>query len=206
MTNSQQNLLQECLSLSLLKGENIDSSAHIMTIFSIALQIKAKRILELGVREGYTSSPLLLAASLCDGKLTSVDIEKTRWTPPNDLGTHYEFVLSDSIRFLEKQEGKYDLILIDDWHTYKHVSKELELCEGLVDENSIILLHDLMAHTFPKYFLPETPNYDGTEWEGGGPYRAVKELDADKWEWATIPVCHGLTILRKKHSNRCATS
>jgi predicted O-methyltransferase YrrM len=198
MNESQIHLLNQCLSLSLLNGESIDSSAHIMTIFSIAIQIKAKRILELGVREGYTSSPLLLAASLCGGKLTSVDIEQTKWNPPNDLQSNYEFVLSDAIQFLEKQEGKYDLILIDDWHTYNHVKKELELCENLIDENSIILLHDLMAHTFPKYFLPDTQDYNGTEWEGGGPYKAVMELDREKWEWATIPVCHGLTILRKK--------
>jgi len=33
---------------------------------------------------------------------------------------------------------------------------------------------------------------------GGGPYKALLELDMDKWEYATIPVNHGLTILRKK--------
>jgi len=38
------------------------------------------------------------------------------------------------------------------------------------------------------------------QWESGGPARAMMELDPLRWEWATLPWWHGLSIIRKKHS------
>ena len=90
----------------------------------------------------------------------------------------------------------YDLVYIDDWHEYSHVKRELELIDKLIDNKSIILLHDLMAFTYPVYHQPLEANKD-TEWGEGGPTRAVFELNKDHWEWSTIPVNNGLTILRR---------
>jgi hypothetical protein len=92
---------------------------------------------------------------------------------------------------------KYDLIYVDDWHSYPHVKKELEEIDRVSDENTIILLHDLMGNSEPNYWSPIDYDENG-EWGLGGPYRAVEELDKEKWEWMTIPINHGLTILRKK--------
>ena len=90
-----------------------------------------------------------------------------------------------------------DIIYIDDWHTYPHVKTELEIIDRLSDEKTIILLHDLMGgNNTPNYFQPLSLR--GTEWDEGGPFRAVNELDPNKWEWMTIPVNNGLTLLRKR--------
>ena len=65
-------------------------------------------------------------------------------------------------------------------------------------DRASILLHDLMGgNKHPDYFMPLDSN-PADEWGEGGPYRAVNELDKNKWEWMTIPVNHGLTLLRKK--------
>ena len=48
----------------------------------------------------------------------------------------------------------------------------------------------------PKYYNPISAK--DTEWDEGGPFRAVNELDSTKWEWMTIPVNNGLTLLRKR--------
>jgi len=48
-----------------------DSNAHALTLFSIAVSLNAKNILELGVRGGDTTVPLYMAANHRDGKLTS---------------------------------------------------------------------------------------------------------------------------------------
>lgn len=179
-----------------------DSDQHLMTLFAICLQIKAKNILELGVRDGDTTEPMLLAAHMNGGKLTSVDIEPTRWVPPQEFTTSWNFVQQDALTFLDnciEQNKKFDVIFVDDLHKYEHVKKELERIDKISDVNTIILLHDLMGEgNFPNYFLPISTHYNGQVWEGGGPFRAVKELDPIKWEWATIPVNHGLTILRKR--------
>ncbi len=179
---------------------DVDSDQHLTTLFGITLQLKAKRILELGVRWGVTTEPMLAGVVLNDGHITCVDINPTEWKCPEELKPYYTFVQSDAIKFLEQEVEKgayYDIIYIDDWHSAPHVRRELELADKLTDNKSLILLHDLMGcNHHPEYFYPIDNR--GDEWEYGGPYAAVKELDLNKWEWATIPVNNGLTILRKK--------
>lgn len=171
---------------------------HVLTFFSLALQIKAKKILELGVRDGGSTYPLLVACKALNAHLTSVDIKDGCWRPPEDLASNHTFVVSDAIEFLVKNNEKFDLIYIDDWHSYPHVKKELEEIERISDENTIILLHDLMGQSCHPHFFYPINHLEEWEWGLGGPYRAVEELDKNKWEWMTIPVNHGLTILRKK--------
>jgi len=171
---------------------------HVLTFFSIALQTKSKKILELGVRSGGSSYPFLIACRVLGGHLTSVDIDSSVWKAPEELVKYQTFVLSDAIKFLTNNTEKYDLIYVDDWHSYSHVKRELEEIDRVSDENTIILLHDLMGQSkHPDYFMPLDWN-PADEWGEGGPYRAVEELDKNKWEWMTIPVNHGLTLLRKK--------
>ena len=170
---------------------------HVLTFFSIALQMKTKKILELGVREGGSSYPFLVASKVLGGHVTSVDIDSNVWRPPKDLAQYQTFIQSDAIEFLINNTEKYDLIYVDDWHSYPHVKKELEEIDRVSDENTIILLHDLMGNSEPNYWSPIDYDENG-EWGLGGPYRAVEELDKEKWEWMTIPTNHGLTILRKK--------
>lgn len=170
---------------------------HVLTFFSIALQMKTKKILELGVRDGGSSYPFLVASKVLGGHVTSVDINSNVWRPPEDLAQYQTFIQSDAIEFLINNTEKYDLIYVDDWHSYPHVKKELEEIDRVSDENTIILLHDLMGNCEPNYWSPIDYDEDG-EWGLGGPYRSVEELDKNKWEWMTIPVDHGLTILRKK--------
>ena len=181
-----------------LNGEG-NSDQHTMAIFSIALQIKAQNILELGIYEGTTSQPLAFAASLTGGHLTSVDNYIRAQNFPKSLNNYRTIIEKDSIQFLEEEVEKksyYDLIYIDDWHEYSHVKKELKLINKLIDNKSIILLHDLMAFTYPIYHQPMDA-WKNTEWGEGGPTRAVFELNKDYWEWSTIPVNNGLTILRR---------
>ena len=79
---------------------------HVLTFFSIALQMKTKKILELGVRNGGSSYPFLLACKVLGGHLTSVDIENSVWKAPSDLAEHQTFVLSDAIEFLMSNNEK----------------------------------------------------------------------------------------------------
>jgi predicted O-methyltransferase YrrM len=171
-----------------------------MTCFSIALQIHAKRILELGVRTGNTTLPFLCAAQELGGMVHSVDLDATTFRCPDDLRVHWKFFQSDAIAWLEQQcnqGAQYDLIYIDDWHAYDHVRRELEIIDSMVTPSSIILLHDLMySNAQPDY--RSDPNTADAQWAGGGPYRAVADLDPEIWEWATVPINHGLTVLRKK--------
>jgi len=176
---------------------NKDSNSHFITLFALALSLRAKRILELGVRNGGTTLPLLSAAHMYGGQVDSVDIKQHRFKCPAQLRDSWTFHLSDSISFLEQcdEDRPYRLIFIDDYHAHEHVANELRLIEKLVTPRSVILLHDTMPRSVPYY------NNDNSmvdeQYASGGPYRALKELDKTKWEFSTIPVCNGLTMLRK---------
>jgi predicted O-methyltransferase YrrM len=176
-----------------------DSDRHLLTLFSVALATRGATYLELGVRDGSTTLPLLLAAHLNGGKLISVDINDTTFSCPQELAPHWQFVQSDAIAFLKTLDpGKpLDFVFIDDWHTYPHVKKELALLQRVTTPSSVLFLHDLMySGTEPSYHT--NPEMWKGEWAGGGPYRAVNQLNRRIWEWATLPWASGLTLLRKK--------
>jgi len=181
-----------------------DSDKHLLTMYSIALSINAKNILELGVRNGDTTLPYLLAAKENDGYLESVDVNESAFECPIELKNLWSFYKTDAIEFLQDkvlENKKYDLIYIDDWHSYEHVKKELELMDQLIRPGSVVLLHDLMyGNTCPYYHVDLTAC--SPQWANGGPYRAVAELNPNFWEFSTIPSNNGLTILRKKYSSK----
>jgi predicted O-methyltransferase YrrM len=179
---------------------------HLITLFAFVVSMRAKNVLELGVRRGCSTLPLLLGVKETGGFLTSVDLNDHKFNCPKEFNSYWKFIKSDSLKYLSSMDNQiiFDVVFIDDWHACAHVKEELELIEKHVLPSSIILLHDLMA----KNIEPKYTNYNNIksqskylprkEWGEGGPYKAVSELDPEKWEFATIPVCNGLTLLRKK--------
>lgn len=177
-----------------------DSDRHVLSCFSMAMQIHGKRILELGVRTGNTTLPFLCAAKELGGMVHSVDLDPTTFQCPDELKVYWKFYQSDAIAWLENRAaegGRYDIVYIDDWHSYPHVKRELEIIENMITPSSVILLHDLMYSNAQPHYRSD-PDTADAQWAGGGPYRAVAELDPEKWEWATVPINHGFTILRRK--------
>jgi predicted O-methyltransferase YrrM len=181
-----------------------DSDKHLLTLFSISLSINARSILELGVRNGTTSLPFLMAAELTDGFVESVDLNPTAFVCPDEYSSRWKFYQANALDILKEKvetKTKYDLIYVDDWHSYEHVKSELEYIDQMVNPGSVIILHDLMyGNTCPYYHVDLT--LCSPQWANGGPYRAVAELNPNFWEFSTIPSNNGLTILRKKYSSK----
>ena len=184
--------------LSKVKHGPGDSDQHLLTMFALAVSMNAKRILELGVRAGSTTLPFLLAAKETGGIVHSVDLNPTAFSCPDDLKIYWNFYQLDAIQWLQNNSNAhYDLVYVDDWHSYPHVKQELELIDTMISPSGLVLLHDLMYSNSQPHYHSDV-NTTNPQWAEGGPYRAVAELDPEKWEWATVPVNHGLTILRKK--------
>jgi predicted O-methyltransferase YrrM len=185
--------IKECL-----EGKT-DSSRHQITLYSLVIALHAKNVLELGVRSGNSTKPLLDALFFTKGKLTSVDIEKN-YDIVNKFNVYlnWNYVIQDSIFYLKNlsENEFFDLIFIDDWHDGDHLSNEINLLEKHITPSSLVLIHDCMCYnTQPDYHF--YLDKEG-EFANGGPYKAVKQLNMNIWEFATIPVNNGLTILRKK--------
>jgi len=181
-----------------------DSDNHLMLLYSLVLGSKSKTIIELGVRGGDTTLPLVMGAKETGGMVYSVDKQKIGFSLPEELQKYNKFYLQDAVSFLEKweEEGEdIDLILVDDWHAYDHVKKELDILDRLVSPNTIILLHDTMYGESCPFYHTDLTMKDG-QWANGGPYRAVAELNPQFWEFSTLPWGNGMTILRKKYSNK----
>ncbi len=158
-----------------------------MMLVGITLSLRPKRVLELGVGYGTSTLSLLEGVYLTEGFLDSVDTEEL-FRCPDIFKNHWKFHKSDSVRFLKNAKDiKYDLIFIDDLHEEDHVALELKLIEPLIDKSSVILLHDSMPRSVPEYSFNK--NF--------GVASVIHSLPRDKWEFSTIPVCNGLTILRK---------
>lgn len=177
-----------------------DSDRHLMTLFGLALGRRGKLYLELGVRDGATTLPLLMAAYTVGAQLVSVDKRLTSFVPPAYLAESWRFTHMDALVYLKTcpLETCFDLVLIDDDHTNSHVMVELSYLDRHVSPRSLILIHDTMYGQSPCYH--SDPLARGT-WAEGGPYGAlVSYCDPDIWEWATVPYGHGLTLLRKKYS------
>ena len=179
-----------------------DSDKHLMVLFSMILQTNSVRILELGVRKGDTTLPLLMGANITGGFVTSVDVDDTLFKCPESLKHIWKFHKMDALKYIKSCNGAiepWDFIFIDDWHSYDHVKKELELLDSQISPSTIIILHDLMYANYQPHYHSDIAVREG-QWANGGPYRAVAELNPNFWEFATIPSNNGLTLLRKKYS------
>jgi predicted O-methyltransferase YrrM len=181
------------------KYGNGDSDKHALTLFSLVLSLNAKNILELGVRNGGTTLPLLCGAAETGGKVTSVDIQPTDFKCPEYLKSMWTFECKNALDYLRNLPAgeRFDLIYLDDWHAYEHVKAELAILDKHVSPSSLICVHDLMYANYEPHYHSDIACRTG-QWANGGPYRAVAELSDNFWEFATIPINNGLTILRKK--------
>jgi len=196
-------ILDKYLTESECDTPQTDSSFLELPMFSIALALKAKIIIELGIRNGGTTLPLLLAANINKGVLHSVDINPVKFEIPAELNSNWNPHQQDTLEFLSCWNFNFimDLVLIDDWHSYDQVKSELNLIDRHITSKSIILLHDTMYGRWEPHYHCDIAVKTG-QFANGGPYRAIAELDQNYWEFSTIPVNNGLTILRKKYSTK----
>jgi predicted O-methyltransferase YrrM len=117
-----------------------------MKDFAPLLRSLAKgRILEIGVRDGASTSALLLGVEEHGGHLTSVDIQDCSglWTHPQ-----WEF-LKTSSRDLEIDPASLDIALIDGDHSPQGFKIDLENCLRWVRPGGFILCHDISP--LPNY-------------------------------------------------------
>lgn len=192
------NDLMQHLITKAIHGEG-DTDCHLLTLFAMTMQLKAKNILELGVREGVSTLPLLLAAHHTKGHVHSVDFFANAFAPPEFLKDSWTFHKAHTFQFLQNLPADYifDIVFLDDWHAYEHVKTEIQLLAPHVNRTSLILMHDCMTNTLPNYHTVKDLDPGMLNYAGGGPGSAVQELDRSTWEFSTVPSCNGFTILRK---------
>lgn len=167
------------------KAQSTDMQGHMDVLQSYASQSKV--IAEFGVYD-CTSTWALLAGR--PSRMTSYDIERQPEVEGVEraaeaCGIPFKFVLADSATV---DIGTVDLLFIDSFHSYEHLSKELNIHAKNVTGH--IIMHDT-----------ETFGHTDQTYTGRGLWPAVEEFLAGNAEWSIkerFTHCHGLTVLVKK--------
>lgn len=159
------------LTLEELIKEEADTSDCLEILYNSVRNYKVKTILELGVRRGFSTRALLLAAKDFGAHLWSID-KKTPWPPfikeirEAKLDKYWTFIKGNDLKVDWNQE--VDLLFIDTVHTYNQLKAELTKYSGFA---KTIFIHDTKEKRFGNYrqalldFLKNHPEFTYQELE-----------------------------------------
>jgi cephalosporin hydroxylase len=141
-------------------AESADLGPHADVLADTVVELGAQRVIELGVRDGYSTGALLYGLEQTGGALWSVDINP----PPLSSLPRWTFVYGDDTdkAILAQLPTEVDLVFIDTSHAWAHTLRELELYVPRVRPGGRVLLHDTenedpAAHGEPIGMQPPFP-------------------------------------------------
>jgi predicted O-methyltransferase YrrM len=120
-----------------------DLGCHFWVLHALVIALRAKQVIELGVRRGTSTVALLSALDVTDGRLWSCDIQ-TSEVVPAFVSQHprWEFCHRDDNEVGDHIPSECDLLFIDTSHESKHTKRELEIYGPRVRAGGLIALHD----------------------------------------------------------------
>lgn len=129
-----------------------DISDQLELIYDEVVRLRAKKVLEAGVRLGESTRAILSALSLTNGRLASVDVMEypgvKKLVAKMGLAKRWSFTKMDSLKYghdLLKKKKQFDLIFIDTSHAYRQSKRELDLYNKLLARGGSMLLHDTVS-------------------------------------------------------------
>jgi cephalosporin hydroxylase len=143
-------------------------------VHNLISKIKPDYIIETGTGAGGSS---YFYASICDlldhGEVITIDIKNQNFlhSAIEKIKNRITFINCDSIELsmvlslYNKCANKKNIVILDSWHTYDHVYKELQMYCDLVSIGSYLIVEDTHVNSHP------------IDWEWGqGPYEAVQDF------------------------------
>jgi predicted O-methyltransferase YrrM len=110
--------------------------------------VGAREVLELGTHRGATTMWLADAAARTGGRVTAVDVRDRVDSRVRARFANLRVVQSDSIPVLERFAAAgecFDLIFVDDLHTFEHVSAVLARLPQVTMPGGLWALHDVIS-------------------------------------------------------------
>ncbi len=158
-----------------------DIGLHLPLLYVWLIGIQATRVLEIGVREGHSTSALIEAMKITGGRLTSVDI-----IPPSGLkgASCFEFIQGTSDEVFARmiaEKRQFDVILIDGWHSYNQTKRDFENALHILNPDGYIFIHDVL-------------NIEGCR-------RVYNEINGAKFDKQRAPFCNGLAIISRRNDD-----
>jgi len=145
------NISGDLLLLNKLQQEAKNMKEEVPILYNETIKLNAKKIIDLGVQDGWSTRAFLLACKKTDGHVWSVDIRdypRTSHEIKNwGLSNRWSFFVMNDLEFIKLwNKGLVDIVMIDTSHTYDQTLKELEEYSKIVRKGGIILLHDIYIH------------------------------------------------------------
>lgn len=128
--------------------------SYVLILYEFVLEIRPKRVLEIGVQGGQSTKSMLLAMAKNDlGILTSIDHKRRQELLDGeypDVKKYWNFIRGDShspetleaVKEVLGDDEYYDILFIDGDHTYEGVKKDFMTYRDLVKPGGLILMHD----------------------------------------------------------------
>ena len=121
--------------------ESKSFSKHLLTVYSLAVGLNAKRIVDLGL--GTTTRALRFAAQHTGGVVYSCDVDAARFTPLlEEQDEHWRLFLGASEKFLAQLDGPPDFVVHDAAHDYYQVKLDIEAILPKMKRFGLIAVHD----------------------------------------------------------------
>jgi len=120
---------------------SLSISKHLLTIYSLAVGINAKQMIDIGL--GSTTKAIRMAAARTGGIVHSCDYDVERFSPlleSQDDQWRLNLGLSDA--FLKLVDGPIDFVMHDGAHDYHQVKLDLELILPKMRTFGLICIHD----------------------------------------------------------------
>jgi len=125
-------------------------NSYVLLLYEIVLESRPEFVLEIGTGQCQSTRTILSAlAENKKGKLISIDMKDRSERIPKELLEYFIQIVGNSHekstfdKVLEKNDKKFDILLIDGDHTYEGVKKDFEMYVPLVKEKGLILMHDI---------------------------------------------------------------
>lgn len=152
---------------------------HLLTIYSLAVGIQAKCIIDLGI--GSSTRALRLAAKETGGVVHSCDCDVNRFSELRSRQeSSWRLFLGASEKFISSIEEPVDFVCHDAAHDYYQVKLDLSLLLQRMRKFGLICIHDTQQPDLSTEMLT-----------------AIREtLEGHKFSLVTIPFNCGLTIIR----------
>lgn len=139
---------------------NIEPESALFLAMQIRIQ-QSKKILEIGTSTGYSTLWLADAAQVTGGQVTTVEIDEKRTQQAKEYAKELQvddvidFWVGDAQHYLEKNQEKYDFILLDaERDAYLNYWKYLQ--NMIENQSGVLIVDNVISHSAEvKSFITE---------------------------------------------------